>query len=60
MPEKLAALRHWEKAQTISELVSFMGFCNYSSGYVRMYGDLSGPLHMMLQMGKFDACKGSK
>ena len=37
MPGKLASLHHWEKPQTISELRSFMGFCNYYSGYVRMY-----------------------
>ena len=60
MPGKLAALRHWEKPQTISELRSFMGFCNYYSGYVRMYADLWGPLHEMLQVGKFDGRKGSK
>ena len=60
MPRKLAALRHWEKPETISELRSFMGFCNYYSGYVQMYADLSGPLHKMLQVGKFDGRKGSK
>ena len=37
-----------------------MGFCNYYSGYVRMYAQLSGPLHKMLQVGKFDGRKGSK
>ena len=60
MPGKLAALRHGEKPQTISELRYFMGFCDYYSGYVRMYADLSGPLHKMLQVGKFDGRKGSK
>ena len=59
-PGKIAALRHWEKPQTISELRSFMGFCNYYSGYVRMNADLSWPLHKMLQVGKFDGRKGSK
>ena len=54
VPEKLAALRHWEKPQTLSELRSFMGFSHYYSGYVRMYADLSGPLHKMLQVGKLD------
>ena len=54
---KMAALRHWEKPQTINELRSFMGYCNYCSGYVRMYADLSGPLHKMLQVGKFDGRK---
>ena len=60
MPGKLTSLHHWEKPQTISELRSFMGFCNYFSGYVRMYAELSGPLHKMLQVGKFDGRKGSK
>ena len=60
MPGKLAALRHWEKSQTIGELWSFMGFCNYFSGYLRMYADLSGPLQMMLQVGKFNGRRGSK
>ena len=60
MPGKLASLHHWEKPQTISELRSFMGFCNYYSGYVRMYAELSGPLHKMLQVGKFIGRKGSK
>ena len=60
MPGKLASLHHWERPQTISELRSFMGFCNYFSGYVRMYAELSGPLHKMLQVGKFDGRKGSK
>ena len=60
MPGKLASLHHWEKPQIISELRSFMGFCNYYSGYVRMYAELSGPLHKMLQVGKFDGGKGSR
>ena len=60
MPGQLASLHHWEKPQTISELRSFMGFCNYYSGYVRMYAELSGPLHKMLQVGKFNGRKGSK
>ena len=60
MPGKLASLHHSEKPQTISELRSFMGFCNYYSGYVRMYAELSGPLHNMLHVGKFYGRKGSK
>ena len=60
MPGKLASLHHWEKPQTISELRSFMGFCNYYSGYVRIYAELLGPLHKMLQVGKFDGQNGSK
>ena len=60
MPWRLGSLHHCEKPQTINELRSFMGFCNYYSGYVRMFAELSGPLHIMLQSGKFDGRKGSK
>ena len=60
MPGKLASLHHWKKPQTLSELRSFMGFCNYYSCYVWMYAELSGPLHKMLQVGKFDGRKQSK
>ena len=60
VPGNLAALHHWEKPQTISEFWSLMAFCNYYSGYVQMYADLSGPLHKMLQVGTFDGCKESK
>ena len=60
MPGKLAALNHWERPTTISELRSFMGFCNYYSGCVRIYAELSGPLHKMLQVGNFDGRKKSK
>ena len=56
----LAALNHSERPTTISEVRSFMGFCNYYSGYVPMYAELSGRLHKILQVGKFDGRKGSK
>ena len=59
-PGRLVSLHHWERPQTISELRSFMRFCNYYSGYVRMYAELLGRLHKMLQVGKFDGRKGSK
>ena len=31
-PGKLATVTHWEGPKTISELRSFIGFCNYYSG----------------------------
>ena len=43
MPGKLASLHHWETPQTISELRSFMGFCNYYSGYVLHEGYATPP-----------------
>ena len=61
MPGELAALTHGERTKTISELQSFMAFCNCYSGYIRIYAqERSGPLHKMLQVAKFDLRKGSK
>ena len=60
MPGKLAELTWWERPKHISELRSFMGFCHFYSGYIRTYTELSGPLHKMLQVGKFDGRRGSK
>ena len=60
IPGKLAAWNHWERRNTISEVRSFMGVCNYLSGYVRMYAELSSPLHKMLQLGTFAGRKGSQ
>ena len=50
---------HGQRRPMPGKLAS-MEFCNYYSGYVRMYAELSGPLHKMLQVGKFDGRKGSK
>ena len=50
MQGNLAALHYWEQPTTISELRSFISFCYYFSGDVRMYAELWGPLHKMLQV----------
>ena len=42
-PGRIAINRRITTLSTFSELHSFMGFCNYYSGYVRMYAKLSGP-----------------
>ena len=60
IPGRLAALNHSGQPTTISELRSFMEFCSYYSGYVLMYAEASGPLHKMLQVGKFHGLKGIK
>ena len=60
MPWEIGSTTPLGKTQTISELRSLMGFCNFFSGYVRMYGHLLGRLHKMLQVGKFDGRKGGK
>ena len=60
MPGKLASLHHWERPQTISQLRSFMGFCNYYSGYVGTYAELSRQLHKILQVASSMAGRGAR
>ena len=33
----VAANEHWEKPKTVSELRAYLGFCNYNSGYIKIY-----------------------
>ena len=32
IPGKVAAIEHWEKPKTVSELRAYLGFCNYYLG----------------------------
>ena len=34
---RVAANEHWEKPKTVSELRAYLGFCNYNSGYIKIY-----------------------
>ena len=35
IPGKVAAIEHREKPKTVSELRTYLGFCNYYSGYIK-------------------------
>ena len=39
IPGKVAAIEHWEKPKMVSELRAYLGFCNYYSGYIKMYAE---------------------
>ena len=43
------ALEHWEKPKTVSELRAYVGFCNYYSGYIKMYAEYTAPIRAMLK-----------
>ena len=60
MPGKLASLHHWEKPQTISELRSFMGFCNYYSGYVGCMQNSRGRCTRCCRWGSSMAGRGAR
>ena len=59
-PGKLRAIERWELPQNISELRAFLGFTNYYSSYIEMYGEMVAPLQEMLKVPREIGKKGSK
>ena len=60
IPGKVAAIEHWEKPKTVSELRAYLGFCNYYSGYIKMYAEYAAPMTTMLQGNREETKKVSK
>ena len=54
IPGKVAAIEHWEKPKTISELRAYLGFCNYYSA------EDAAPMTTMLKGNREKTKKGSK
>ena len=57
--EKIAAMEHWEQPKTVSELRACLGFCNYYSGYIKMYAEYAAPMTAMLKGNREETKKGS-
>ena len=57
---KVAAMEHWEKPKPVTELRAYLGFCNYYSGYIKMYAEYAAPLTTMLKDNREETQKGSK
>ena len=60
IPGKVAAIEHWGKPKTVSELPAYLGFCNYYSGYIKMYAEYAAPMTTMLKGNREETKKGSK
>ena len=60
IPGKVAAIEHWEKPKTVSELRAYLGFCNYYSGYIKMCAEYAAPMTTMLKGNREETKKGSK
>ena len=60
IPGKVVAIEHWEKPKTVSELRAYLGFCNYYSGYIKMYAEYAAPMTAMLKSNREETEKGSK
>ena len=59
-PGKLNALKKWERPRTITELRSFLGFCNWYHDYIDQFANKAAPMMSMLQVSKVEGKKGSK
>ena len=59
-PGKMAALQLWERAKTITQLLVFLGCCNYYHEFLPLYTKYSGPLTELLKVGKVEGKKGSQ
>jgi RNase H-like domain found in reverse transcriptase/Reverse transcriptase (RNA-dependent DNA polymerase)/Integrase zinc binding domain len=44
-PKKIAAVRNWPAPTTLTELRSFLGFCNYYRKHIRQFSRVAGPLY---------------
>ena len=60
IPGKVAAIEHLEKPKTVSELQAYLGFCNYYSGYSKMYAEYAAPMTTMLKGNREETKKGFK
>jgi len=58
-PGKLTALEKWRLPETVTELRSYLGFCNWYGDYIPMYAEIAAPLHAMLQLKRSEGKKGS-
>ena len=59
-PSIVAAIEHWDKPKTVSELRAYLGFCNYHSGKFKMYAEYAAPMTTMLKSNREETKKGSK
>ena len=60
IPGKVAGIEHSEKPKTVSEFRAYLGFCNYCSGYIKMFAEYAAPLTAMLKGNRGETKKGSE
>ena len=60
IPGKVVAIEHWEKPRTVSELQTYLGFCDHYSGYIKMYAEYAAPMTAMLKGNREKTKKGSR
>ena len=46
-PNKIKMVKEWPRPNTVSELRSFLVFCNYYRKFIKSYANFSGKLEYM-------------
>ena len=47
-PKKIAAIINWPRPKNITQIRSFLGFCNYYRKFIRGYAQVAKPLYQLL------------
>ena len=47
-PRKIAAIINWPRPKNITQISSFLGFCNYYRKFIRGYAQVAKPLYQLL------------
>ncbi|MCO5570367.1 hypothetical protein L7F22_024087 [Adiantum nelumboides] len=50
-PAKIEAIRNWPDLKNVHKVRSFLRLCSYYRRYVRKFGEIASPLHMLTQKG---------
>ena len=51
-PKKIEAIVKWPQPQTITQMCSFLGFCNYYCKFIHRYAQIAKPLHKFISGGQ--------
>ena len=58
--KKLECLEKWKKPETVTELRSLLGFCNWYHDYIPMFSSIASPMMAMPKVPRDVGKKGSK
>lgn len=48
-PNKIVAVQNWKRPESVTEMRSFLGFCNYYRKFIKDYAELVSPLESLLK-----------
>ena len=54
-PKKIKAIVDWPRPQTVTQMCSFLGFCNYYHKFIHRYAQIAKPLYKLISGDKTKA-----